>query len=218
MNKKDKITFNVILGDTNYEVLLSSLYEEKKLLRYIKTSLSKSGIDIIDSSKRFFLTNIEKCPFCGSDSKYHLLYNIKNSSLEITGVGLKENEMGWKNYHCLSGRSSCDGGSLNPNSVEYISKSYKVSNEDARDYILNRNKSPFYRKNHDSDEDYKKSQSRGIDYYINKYGDSEGRKRYEKFSKIMRDKSRKESIIARLGEEKYKMICQKKQASHSHTT
>jgi hypothetical protein len=210
MNKQDKINFTVILPDKRYNVSLRSIYEEKKLLRYIRSSLSKSGVDILSEAKKFFLDVPQKCPFCGGDSKYYLAYNLGDDFIEITGVEMKVNEMGWINYHCLSGRSICSGGSLNPNSVEYVSKSYKVSIEDARNYILDRNKSPFYRKNHNSDEEYKKSQSRNIDYYIKKYGDTEGRKRYENFSKTMSEKSRKESIIERHGVEAYKALSQKK--------
>lgn len=210
MNKKDKIGIIVKLGNKEFRVLLSSLYEEKKLIRYVKASLSKSGVDIIKESKEFFLKSIEKCPFCEQDSKYEIEYEIFSNSIKIIGINLLKNQNGWTNYHCLSGKNYCSGSKLNPNSIEYISKAYRVSPEDSRKFILNRNKSPFYRNNHDSEESYKKFQSRDADYYISRYGEKDGRKKIKEISKNLKNKLNKKHLIEKYGIDWYERMSKKK--------
>ena len=210
MNKKNKIEIIVKLGDRKFSVLLSSLYEEKKLIRYVKASLSKSGLDIIKESKDFFLKNIEKCPFCEKDSKYEIEYEIFSNNVRITGINLLKNQKGWINYHCLLGKNYCSGSKLNPNSIEYISKAYKVSSDDARKFILDRNRSPFYRNNHDSEESYKKFQSRDINYYAGRYGEKDGKKKMEEISEKLKNKLNKKYLIEKHGIDWYERMSKKK--------
>lgn len=56
---------------------------------------------------------------------------------------------------------NCPGKIYNPNSVDFVIKAYNLnSKEEAIEFIHSRNSSKFYRRNHKTDEDYAKSQSR----------------------------------------------------------
>jgi hypothetical protein len=67
-------------------------------------------------------------------------------------------------FLCFS-KNPCESKKLNKNSVEFISKSYGLSNDQALLFLHSRNKTPFYRTNHESLDNYKISQSRSNDWF-----------------------------------------------------
>jgi very-short-patch-repair endonuclease len=91
-------------------------------------------------------------------------------------------KINWFNYkkkiYCYKDNVDCPGILMNPNSFEFISLVENVNLEEAERILKERNSSPFYKENWKSDEDYRKSQSRGLNYYIDKYGDELGEKKY----------------------------------------
>lgn len=98
------------------------------------------------------------------------------------------------NFYCKE--KGCTGKTINPNSIEFVSKTRKINEEQAIKIIHDRNKSPFYLENHKNKNDYKNYQSlkhklsdkeykkfiknlkysKTIEYYIEKYGKKEGAK------------------------------------------
>jgi len=72
--------------------------------------------------------------------------------------------------------------------------------------ILSRNKSPFYKKNHQSEDEYKKFQSRSKSSYIEKYGKIEGEIRHKIFLDKVRAKNNREYLIKKHGKDGYKKI------------
>jgi len=216
-----KIKYEVKIGQfiTDFKISdLNDSYNDQKILRYMKASLMKSGINYNDLIKENLNIDVEKCPFCGSDSKYEISYLIDRPKKVLDILGIEYIiKGGMINYHCKSGKNNCSGSRLNSNSIEYISKAFKISKEKARAYIIDRNKSPFYAKNHDSKEDYKKFQTRNLDWYISKYGDYEGRSRYQNFKDKVSNGNTKESIITNHGIDSYNdMIRRKKVCTIEH--
>jgi len=78
---------------------------------------------------------------------------------------------------------------MNPNSFEFISLVENVDIIEAKKILKDRNSSPFYIENWKSEEEYKKSQSRDINYYINKYGTDGEMKYKEHINKISHSNS-----------------------------
>ena len=102
---------------------------------------------------------LKQCPFCKEYVKPDY-YDMKvdGSTLTILGVVYRKEFTSCSNKACRSKK-------INPNSVEFVSTAYGLSSDEALKYIHTRNKSPFYRENHNSEEDYKKYQIRDSAWY-----------------------------------------------------
>ncbi|MDF1551403.1 MAG: hypothetical protein P1P88_26515, partial [Bacteroidales bacterium] len=141
--------------------------------RYIKMFLSRTKqlklvIDFLKKENSYEETF---CPFCGEKSDFNFIYKFSN---EICILDIEhKTKFGKIDFYCYRGKL-CSGGHLNPNSKEFISKSLKISNDEALKIIHNRNKSPFYRSNFSNDKEYKKAQQRDLNWYISKYGEIKG--------------------------------------------
>jgi len=112
-----------------------------------------------------------KCNFCNSDIDIEIEYTINENIINIYGVT-------FKNYYCYGKNESCSGRLFNPNSVDFVSKAYKLDRESALKKIKSRNKSPFYKENHKTIEEYSNYQKRNLDFFMNKFGD-DGFNKYE---------------------------------------
>jgi hypothetical protein len=140
---------------------------------------------------------INHCGFCGGTVPVRLVpiithdavvgqYNIKIDSI-VYGYSVTVKAP----YYC--GNSACAGRSLNHNSIDFVTKAYNLSTEQALQFIHDRNRSPFYQNNHDSKESHIKSQSsyskrqtreqtlqgvhkRSKDFLIARYGEDIGNK------------------------------------------
>jgi len=215
--RKGKTQFSLFVGNSvGYcNVKNTALNNDKKLLRYIRagfknnTQENKSLIKLISEELSL---KLEKCPFCENHSNYEILYrtDLEQKSIHIEGLAICKNDRGMINYHCKTGKIKCPGSILNPNSLSYISSAYKISLEDAKKYLHSRNKSPFYKNNHHSVEDYKKSQSRNKDYYINKYGQEAGKEKHKKFSEKVKITSTRKYLIETRGKEFADFVSKKK--------
>jgi hypothetical protein len=138
-----------------------------KLSDIIKRSLSRKGHEL----NKFIEENdkdrkLEKCRIC----KTH--YPPFNIECHIDGdlIIIDEFKPIKDKIYCYGLNKECGGIKMNSNSVEFISKTLLLSKEDSLKYIKDNNKSIFYRENWNNDDEYKKSQSRDIDYFKNKYG------------------------------------------------
>lgn len=105
------------------------------------------------------------CIFCGSIKKiikYDLVY--KDNNCYISNIQHKNSDAYCKRNDTPKTKN-CKGKTLNANSIEFVSLTKGISPEEANELILSRNKSPFYRTNYSSDEEYSKAQARGRDFF-----------------------------------------------------
>ena len=207
----NKIKYDIIIGKERFDLYISSIYNNEKIFRYSKSALKKLKIDYLYLIKKEFNIISNKCPFCGEDSKYNILYEIDNFSKKVIIKGISEIIVDNKiNYHCKGGKNKCKGSKLNPNSIEYISIAFNITLEEAKKYLHDRNKSPFYKNNHKSDDDYKKYQTRNLDWYINKFGINEGTLHYNNNKNKISVGNSKDSLIKKYGIDGFNIINQKK--------
>ena len=133
--------------------------DNKQITKAINISFGRNfkmtSVDICNKLK----ITMKKCQFCGNfiPPNYYDI-TLENNIITINDGIYTKNIPTCKNKDCLSKK-------LNPNSVEFVSIAYGLTKEDALKYIHNRNKSPFYKENHSSEEDYIKYQTRDIDWY-----------------------------------------------------
>lgn len=207
----NKIKYMIKIGNFTSEFEISKPYQDDKMIRYAKTALKKRGIDYSTIIKNELKLSISECPFCGNDSKYDVIYKIDHTERIVMISGIQYSMAGgMQNYHCKGGRKNCIGSLLNPNSIEYISKSFKISESEANTYLITRNKSPFYKQNHETPDDYKKYQSKNLDWYLEKYGTDEGNRRFVDFKNKVSKGNSKNILIEKYGIDSYNEMIKKK--------
>jgi hypothetical protein len=173
-------------------------YSTKKMDNALKTSLKRIfKIDIDDYIKQEYNIEIKNCAFCHEKSVFDIVYDLKPYKESYM---IYISDISYDKLYCYSKNKNCDGRKYNPNSIDFVSKVYSLSDEEALKYIHSRNKSPFYECNHDNKEEYRKYQSikdrfdgdagdgddryatfiknlkysKTINYYIEKYGKDDG--------------------------------------------
>jgi hypothetical protein len=185
--KKYKYIFN------NKEINLTSS-GGLKLSNLIKRSLTKNGYDMnnfIDENSK----NLEKCRIC--KTHYPPMFiecHEEDGMIVVDGFTPLKDKV-----YCYGLNKECPGIKMNSNSVEFISKTLLLSNEDALKYIKSNNKSSFYKENWDNLDDYKKSQSRDSNYFRNKYGDN-WEIEYDKYKRSISYSNSLEGYINKYGE------------------
>lgn len=86
-------------------------------------------------------------------------YIIDDNKITIKDIGYIN-----KNYfYCKN--TDCEGKLLNPNSIEFVMKSYNLNKDDALKLIHQRNSTPFYAENHLDESAYKQYQTRDKNWY-----------------------------------------------------
>lgn len=199
-----KINLNITLSDTEVRFL-----KEAKNIRALKSRVKKiTGI----YSKTIYgyledncnTENLIKCGFCGSLKAFkHFTYITENNNLYLSFEYPNETKICNRRTEDLG--FICGSKNLNPNSIEYVKVAYDMTHEEANNYILERNSTPFYRNNHESDEAYKKYQSRDADFY--------GIEKYEAILQKISESSCFDGLIKRHGYEKAKEICKSKDST-----
>lgn len=138
----------------------------------------------------------EKCRICKvGNPPLDINFEIVDNFIKIKDFSYK------KKVYCYGKNCECDGIKMNPNSFEFLSKINNISIEDAKILLKENNKSPFYKENHKSDDLYKKSQSRSIEYYIGKYGIELGNVKYNEHVAKISIANSEEGYIDKYGEE-----------------
>jgi hypothetical protein len=196
-------------------------YNQPKINRSIKTILKrKHKIELVDKMVNDLNFEIEKCRLC--DTEYPPVYgvfDITDKIVTITGFEYQ------KEIYCYCKNENCEGKKMNSNSVEFLSKLYKVDETEAMVILKSRNKSPFYAENWDDDESYKKYQRRDEEFfdkhdnitydqyvnkisfanslegYISKYGEEEGRIIFDEISS-KKDSMSMKYCLEKCGDEK----------------
>lgn len=185
-----KLTFNGF--DKSLIVNIKNVDDKIQFNKSFKTSLTRRKYNWMDLAEPFLKETKRVCGFCGkSYFDGILLYEINNEEIFINGVEYID-ELNF----CRS--TNCIGKGLNPNSIEFVSKSRGIDEILARELIHSRNSTPFYQINHPSNEEYKKSQnnlagisdiersriinkanySRSLKGMKEKYGNKEGERKY----------------------------------------
>jgi hypothetical protein len=146
---------------------------EEHIKNIVLRTLPRRNIILVEELK-----NIKKpklCYNCESLAQYELEYSIEklNNSITFNIIGFKYPVFGV--YEKLYCGTCLKHLKLNGNSIEFVSKVFNVNTEIANDIILKRNKSPFYKNNHQSLENYIAWQRRDEEWYINKYGEELGK-------------------------------------------
>ena len=186
-----------------------SLKDINKIKGYFKLSLRKRlGISINEYLK-YKGFQIDSCRICEiGDVPLDIDINISNGFIEVSNFRYI------KKIYCYGNNKDCDGIRMNPNSFEFISKVNNISIDESKILLKINNKSPFYKENWVNEIEYKKSQSRSIDYYINKYGyELVNEKFNEHIIKISKSNSRDRYINEygkELGEKIFEIISSKK--------
>lgn len=141
------------IAETDYVINVNKPLTKISLRQSLKVKCSRMKLDWVNQIQSRF-SNLRTCGFCGNiDSSYYFAYEqVDVNELKITGLEY-ETDL----HYCR--RPACNGSKLNPNSVEFVSQSRKISKDDALALIHSRNKTPFYRCNHASDEAYARSQN-----------------------------------------------------------
>lgn len=142
------------------------------------------------------------CAWCGDINHTAVAdYDINFAALTVTIKNIRYKK---PLNCCYKANNNCAYKALNANSIEFVSKSRGLSECQANDFILTRNKSPFYSNNHDNPNEYKKYQgsrcysddviknqeiidkqnfSRSLEGFQSRYGEIEGKEKYEVYCK-----------------------------------
>ena len=180
----NKIVYNdddIILNDGNlYKINETSL---KYSFRYFKKYFGLNIEDYLD-------IRIKRCAWCDRVPK------VKKFKLDINNNILLFNFV-TNDFTCKGRKNiSCERNNLNNNSIEYVSKSKNINKEEAKRLIHDRNKTPFYIENHNSEEDYIKYQTRDRTWF-----DSD--EDYIKYKELLSYSHSIDYLLEKHGEEAY---------------
>lgn len=116
--------------------------------------------------------------------------------------------------YCFSGRTSdCPASKVNPNSASFYSMTMGISHEAALSFLRSKNKSPFYRENHASPEEYSNFQRRDLASYKQRYGEIDGVRKYEEVCQTISRALSPDELIKRHGEEFYESYLRRKDSA-----
>lgn len=200
MKNKLKFYYNgEILFESNYSGNIEEL-NDIQVSKIFKTAIKRRKLNGCNDWQEYLIKlgfEFNKCNFCGNNASSTIKIHKDKNNVSIINLQFRLN-------YCNNYLKTCPGSKLNPNSVAFVSKAFNLSDENALKYIKERNKSPFYKENHKTDEEYKSAQTRDINYYINKYGEKDGTKRYNEYSKKLKYSHSEQHYIDLLGEIKGK--------------
>lgn len=170
-----------------------------------KKALIKKGIDVYEHILQLGF-EVKICNICKKEHNPYLnlkFYVNEENVLKISDVwyGMVINgKINYDRYYCYGRNKECPGRFMNANSIEYVSATMNLSEKEARDFIHQNNKSPFYLENHESIDAYAKSQSRGSNFFIEKYGMEIGSKKFEEYESNHKYWTSKQYQIDRFGQ------------------
>jgi len=190
------------LDDEEY---LLDAKDEFTLKRRVKKKFNLyNGNKYIYFNEHFKNNDLRRCSFCGELCSFNLSFYIKEHVLYCKIVYNKEI------YICQHNQTEkskkCPSKKLNPNSIEFVSHAYNLTEAEANNLILKRNKSPFYRTNYSSDEEYMKYQKRDKKWYLENSNIGEYNKKCEKIKLV----NSKKYLIEKYGLDEANKICKKK--------
>ncbi len=150
---------NVKFMDTSVSIPDKN-YSGPRLKKYLFTMIYKRYPELIEL---FEAKHSRKCA-CGNLQDYigfkdsmELVETPNGILIDCTNITHARDKSYGKYFAC--GKPGCFLKKLNPNSVEYVKFAYNLNEDDASKLILDRNNSPFYRKNHKDVSSYSTFQS-----------------------------------------------------------
>lgn len=200
------LDLNIRLTDLDVEFLNASKNNKSFLKRIKKITGLYAGNIFQYIEKECETSELIRCGFCGSIRIFAFDYIINNNKLYIDNISYskeinicsrKDNEI----------TKTCRSKKLNPNSIEFVKIAYNfITDEEANSFILKRNKSPFYRTNYETDEEYHNAQRRDKNFYGSE-------KKYNDVLKKIGESNKKENLIIKYGKLKAEEICKSKDSS-----
>lgn len=113
------------------------------------------------------ISMLKKCGFCGRTAAVNTYDVIFSEGYIYIDNIVYLNDLQFCSVRPDSNKENCVGKALNNNSKEFVKIAYGFETiEEAHEYLLKRNKSPFYKHNHASEEDYKLYQKRDEKWFI----------------------------------------------------
>lgn len=177
------------------------------IMKRLSTLLIESGIEptLMGIYNEFYNGNIPECNFCHKNLCW-IDFNLSLSEDGVVEFHPKPTEI----YKCHNKYCAHERAHLNSNSIEYVSKSYRVDYDTALKIIHDRNETPFYFKpDKQTEDEYKKSQSRNKEWYVEKFGNL-AEEKIRKRSEILSRKLCKNGLINSHGESEAERICKSK--------
>ncbi len=187
--------------------------------KILKGKNIKNLYEILDN-----ISTLKKCGFCGRTAAINTYDVIFSEGYIYIDNIVYLNDLQFCSMRPDSNKENCKGKALNNNSKEFVKIAYGFETiEEAHEYLLMRNKSPFYKHNHASEEDYKLYQTRDekwfkennkdwdayrerqaytntLPYFVEVYGEIEGLNKYKEINSN-KDSSSLSANISRYGEE-----------------
>lgn len=216
MNKVKWITYRIQGLDETFPMKISCNGKTTRNVEsLLKTSIMKRitplmierGIEptMMGIYNAFYNGDIPVCNFC------HKNLCWIDFDLSISGDGVVEfHPKPTEIYKCHNKDCAHERAHLNSNSIEYVSKSYRVDYDTALKIIHDRNETPFYFKpDKQTEDEYRKSQSRNKNWYVEQFGDLAEEKMRNK-SEVLSRKLCKEGLIKSHGVEESEKICKSK--------
>lgn len=149
----------MIVKYTNKQVSIKNIYDFKCVSNAIKTHLKRHGVDLYKVLEQEGIT-VPSCSFCDKhNTRFFLICSNNENYWKIDDIDLSYGGTTKSIFFCWDNKN-CPGKKLNGNSVEFVSRTQGISEEEARLAIHKRNKSPFYKENHSSMKEYALSQSK----------------------------------------------------------
>ena len=209
-------------SNEQYEHYIKAETKNMKTARFnkiLKSNNIKNLYEILDN-----IPTLKKCAFCGRTSAVKECEVIYIDNYIYIDNIVYFNDLQFCSIHPDSNKNTCKGKALNNNSKEFIKGVYGFETiNGANEYLLKRNKSPFYKHNHASEEDYKLYQTRdekwfkennkdwdayrerqaytnSLEYFIELYGEIEGTKFYFDMNK-RKDSSSLTHFVEMYGDE-----------------
>jgi hypothetical protein len=162
---------NIFLPETNkiFNIADKNIELMEKRSFALKIHLARNKFDLYKFLNGRGIEQLATCNFCNTiNPLFHIETVLINKSIEITGINYKTsaNYKATK-YYCFGANPKCNGKKLNRNSVEFVKVVNNVSVAEAISIIHNRNKTPFYKENHKTEEKYREYQTRDRTWYEN---------------------------------------------------
>lgn len=148
----------------NFHRMSIKVFESKNVIQALRLSFAKKHKEPVAAYFEAVGYEVKKCAFCTHDARvsaeFSLIAGSRNKQiLKVESVGYEKDLLFCKT------NIACPGKRLNPNSVDFVSKTRSLTPKEALVFIHERNNTVFYSNNHESQEVYIKSQTRDSDFF-----------------------------------------------------
>lgn len=181
-------------------------YSNSIMQASFKKALIKRNIDINQHLLELGFS-LKLCNICKTHHNPNLnlvFEQLENNYVKISKIWygkLVNDKILYDRFYCYGDNKNCPGIKMNSNSIEYVAATLNLNEVEAKEYIHNNNRSPFYKENHNTLDQYKRSQTRDLSFFINKHGETLGIQKFQKYSNDHRYYTSKQYQIDKFGED-----------------